>query len=235
MAVVRCAATIQQTWRRSKPLHISARLDELMRGAVLRALLCCHLALFPLATTIQAAWRALPTKRWWQRVCRAARVVARVFRGGATRQRWQEVVQGAVLQRTSLRWLARRRFVRLRCAAKLVSLYMRLRQRLLMRKLRERYLPFEWVEIVRLQCWWRAVLQRRLYMVLRGEARLAGAAALQLARRAAFRSNPDPNPNHLHPTPNPNPNLNPNPNQAHELTRQPGYRSAAAALAHAAR
>ena len=140
---------------------------------------------------------------------RAARVVSRAFRGTSQWQRWQEAVQGAVLQRTTLRWLARRRFVGLRCAAKLVSLHMRLRQRRLMRRLRERYLPFEWVEIVRLQRWWCAVLQRRRYVVLRGEARLAGVAALQRARRAAFLSNPDPNPNHRNPDPNPKPQPQP--------------------------
>jgi hypothetical protein len=111
-----------------------------MRGTVLRALLFCHLALFPLATTIQAAWRALPTKRWRRRVFWAAALISGAFRRGAPYQRWQELVQGAVLQRATLRWLSRRRFVQLRCAAKLVALHLRLRQRRRWRELRERYI-----------------------------------------------------------------------------------------------
>ena len=60
-----------------------------MRGTVLRALLFCALALFPLATTIQAAWRALATKRWSRRVFWAAAVISGAFRGSAPYQRWR--------------------------------------------------------------------------------------------------------------------------------------------------
>ena len=60
-----------------------------MRATVLRALLFCALALFPLATTIQAAWRALATKRWSRRVFRAAALISGAFRGSAQYQRWK--------------------------------------------------------------------------------------------------------------------------------------------------
>ena len=155
---------------------------------MLRALMCCHLALLPHLAHIQAAWRALPTKRRWQRVRGAARKVVRTWRRSGRYKRWHELVQRCVVQRQVLRWLARRRFVRLRCAAKLVSLQLRLRQRRLVRDLHARYAPFAG-RIVWLQRWWRAVLQRRRYLLLRGQTRRAAARALQLGRRAAFRSN----------------------------------------------